>query len=361
MNGATKFEDFSVPSLVETRADLLVSAWLDRKLPPRNYLLGEILCTTSRWIIYGETGIGRTLFSVDLAGSVASGNSFLSWKGSGRSARVMYFDGEMPAETFKERMELIGQRYGSALTLYGYNRDILEDGDMPPLNTPEGEAWLWREIDAIKPDLIVFNSIMCLLTGSMSEEESWAPVKALVRKISSRRVAQVWLHHTGHDISKGFGTKTREWEMDTVVSLTRAEDDKSLSMEFRKARLRTPENREQFAPRLVRCDKDGWTEIGQLTVSKGRQISEGASIKHAVLSAYDRLADNVPASTGLNGAPVRKVSVETLRNEVRSRGFLDVNEKGQITPTSRTLFRRAKTALIESRKLVEMDSLLWRP
>ena len=36
----------------------------------------------------------------------------------------MYLDGEMPAETFKERMELIAQRYGSDITLYGYNRDI---------------------------------------------------------------------------------------------------------------------------------------------------------------------------------------------------------------------------------------------
>jgi hypothetical protein len=30
-------------------------------------------------------------------------------------------------------------------------------------------------------------------------------------------IAQVWLHDTGHDTTKGFGTKTREWEMDTVI------------------------------------------------------------------------------------------------------------------------------------------------
>ena len=30
-----------------------------------------------------------------------------------------------------------------------------------------------EEIGAVKPDLIVFDSIMCLLAGSMSEEESW--------------------------------------------------------------------------------------------------------------------------------------------------------------------------------------------
>jgi RecA-family ATPase len=92
------------------RRDLLLSTWLSRQLPPRDFLLGNVLCTTSRWLIFGETGVGKTLFAVDLAGSIASGDSFLSWKGSGRSACVMYLDGEMPAETFKERMELIAQR-----------------------------------------------------------------------------------------------------------------------------------------------------------------------------------------------------------------------------------------------------------
>ena len=37
----------------------------------------------------------------------------------------MYLDGEMPAETFKERMLLIAERYGSDIQLFGYNRDDL--------------------------------------------------------------------------------------------------------------------------------------------------------------------------------------------------------------------------------------------
>jgi RecA-family ATPase len=207
--------------------------------------------------VYGETGVGKTLLGVDIAATVAAGADFLNWNGSGKPARVMYLDGEMPAETFKERMEVIAKRYGPDIAFYGYNRDVLGDGEMHPLNTPEGEKWLWREIEAVKPDLIVFDSIMCLLAGSMSEEESWAPVKVLVRKISSRRIAQIWLHHTGHDTTKGFGTKTREWEMDTVVALTKAlEDDGTIAMEFKKARLRTSENREQFDPRSIRLEAD---------------------------------------------------------------------------------------------------------
>jgi hypothetical protein len=101
----------------------------------------------------------------------------------------MYLDGELPAETFKERIELIAAKYGNDIELYGYNRDVLDPDEMPPLNIENGRAWLLREIEAIKPHLIILDAIMCLLSGSMSEEESWAPVKNLVRQISTRRIA----------------------------------------------------------------------------------------------------------------------------------------------------------------------------
>jgi hypothetical protein len=164
----------------------------------------------------------------------------------------MYLDGEMPVETFKERMELIAARYGRDLEFHGYNREDLGDGGMPPLNTPTGQAWLRREIDAIKPDIIVFDSIMCLLIGSLKEEETWAPMKALVCELSARRIAQVWLNHA-NDIGKSYGDKTRLWEMDTVAKLSPVEgDDGAIRFEFEKARLRTPANADQFEPVIRR-------------------------------------------------------------------------------------------------------------
>ena len=44
----------------QKRDELLLSSWLRLQLPPRDYLLGDIMSTTSRWIIYGETGVGKT-------------------------------------------------------------------------------------------------------------------------------------------------------------------------------------------------------------------------------------------------------------------------------------------------------------
>jgi hypothetical protein len=347
---------------LEPRGDLLLAAWLKRAIPPRDYLLGNLLCTTSRWLIFGETGVGKTLFGLEMSAASAAGSPFLNWQGSNRPRRVMYLDGELPAETFKERMELIARRYGPELQLYGYNRDALKDIDLPPLNTPEGEKWLWREIDFIKPDLIVFDSIMCLLAGSMSEEESWAPVKALVRKISGRRVAQIWLHHTGHDNSKGFGTKTREWEMDTVVSLTKdRDDDETLVMEFKKARLRTPETREQFETRKIACGPDGWIMVGgAVPKSRDGRSQEIVNVRHAVVDAYNRLSDGVLPSPDFDGRPVRKVGVEAIRDEVKSRGFLQVNETGGLTSSGRSAFHRAKADLITAKSHIESEGLFWR-
>jgi RecA-family ATPase len=291
----------------EPRSELLLASWLRRPLPPRDFFLGNVLCSTSRWILWGETGVGKTLFALDLAAAVASGKAFLGWEGRRRGARVMYLDGEMPAETFKERMEFVAQRYGPDLRLFGYNRDVLSEGDLPPLDTPEGQSWLWREIDVIKPDFIVFDAIMCLTIGLMGEEESWAPMKPLMRKLSRGRIAQLWLHHTGHDTGKAFGTKTREWEMDTVVSLKKGDENgDSVALEFKKARLRTLENRHQFEARLIRCEEAGWVSLSPLTTNKKTQSSEANALKKEVLNAYDRLADSVPSQAGCDyGATIR--------------------------------------------------------
>jgi hypothetical protein len=64
----------------QPREELLLAAWLTRELPPRDYLLGNVFCTTSRWLIFGDTGVGKTLFAGDMAGAMASGSAFLNWR-----------------------------------------------------------------------------------------------------------------------------------------------------------------------------------------------------------------------------------------------------------------------------------------
>jgi hypothetical protein len=346
------------------RNDLTVAAWLKKKLPLRDYLLGGVMCTTSRWFVYGETGIGKTLIGMDLGAAIAAAANFLKWAGQ-RKARVMYLDGELPAETFKERIELIAERYGADISFYGYNRDDLGDDGMPPLNTDLGQAWLRREIEAIKPDLIIFDSIMCLLIGSMLDEAAWMPMRPFVRWLTANHIAQVWLHHA-NDVGKSFGDKTRGWEMDTIVFLSHPigedgePDDTAIRLEFPKKRLCTPANAEQFLPLLIHLDDD-WRFEAAPTKRMPGGVQQTDDLSREYLQAYDRLADGVTKSLGFDGKPVAKVLGDIIRDELRARGYLEIDDKGAITPTSRTQHRRAKTKLLKATTLVENEGLIWRP
>ena len=345
------------------RSGIALQAWLKLDLPPRDFLMGELLSTVSRWLLIGETGVGKTLFALDLAAAVAAGADFIGWKGK-RRARVLYFDGELPAETMKERLEIIAKRYGEDLDLHVYNRDMLGPDEMPPFDTEPGRASLFREIDTRKPDLVIFDAIMCLLIGKMSDEESWQPVKGLVREISKRRVAQVWLHHTGHNADHGFGTKTREWEMDAVALLSNASKDDEeafakFQLEFTKARHRNPDNFAQFKPKVISNAGDGFEYVEGRLKSAGGRGSDNDMLVNAFRDAYHRLADGVKETPGLDGDPVRKVLADKLRDDLKARGWIETDEAGSITSNARSRLRRAKQTLFIAHEMIEQDGLVW--
>jgi hypothetical protein len=347
------------PAPPSDRSNLLVSAWRKRELPPRDYLLEGLLCTTSRWLISGDTGIGKTLFALELGFAAAASANFLIWKGVQpvEPRRVMYLDGEMPAETIKERIEAAAAIYGDEVKLFAYNRDDLGPDALPPLNKPEGQKWLWCEIEIVKPDLIIFDSLMCLLVSPLAEEETWQPCAPLIRQISARRIAQVWLNHTGHDPTRSFGTKTKEWEFDLVSMLSKVpNDDTAVLLEFTKARLRTPQTVGLFKPQLIRRLEYGWTT--EAATISGSKESVGARKRAWLQDAYRDLSDDVPLATGHNAAPVRKVSIENIRQTMIKRGHLEA-EDGKLPASERKAFQRAREELIRSGLFAADADHLW--
>jgi hypothetical protein len=58
-----------------------------------------------------------------------------------------------------------------------------------------------------------------------------------------------------------------------------------------------------------------------------------------------------------------KVPVDKIRDELKDRGLLETDEKGNLTATARSHFQRAKTGLVKTKggKLVEEKGLIWRP
>ena len=262
------------PRQAEPEVDTSLDAWLEREIPEADWLLGELLSTTSRVMIVGPTGLGKTMFGLAVAFAVAGNKSFLHWR-AGRPARVLYVDGEMSRRVMKRRLGDAVRRGGKPDGLSILSREDFPN--MPPLNQPQGQRWMDAFIAKHGPfDLIVFDNIQALLVGEMKEEDSWGSVLPWVKSLTRRSIGQIWFHHTGHDEGQGYGTKTREWMMDVVALMKRVEDkaaDLAFTLEFAKARERDRDNRADFEPVTLRLVDDAW-EAGDAPVKGGTKPNE---------------------------------------------------------------------------------------
>jgi hypothetical protein len=147
--------------------------------------------------------------------------------------------------------------------------------------------------------------------------------------------------------------------MDTVLAATKAGEDGDQILH--RVQESTPPNLQQL--RAIRNEdyppRSGWMDdcgLGEDSRCAGPRSQDDKALTKAIVAAYDRLAASADQSDAPNGATVRKVSVDALRDEVKSHGFLDTDAKGHVTASIRT-----KTYLITKGNFVEVDGSIWRP
>lgn len=267
---------------------LLLSEWSSRDLAPPDFILGKWLTTTSCVLLAATTGLGKSNFSIALGMRIAAGKDFLHWQGR-RKASVMYVDGEMSKRLIKQRLAEEANRVGESPT--GFYALCAEDLDEHrPLNSAQGQSTILGIIDRIGGiDLIIFDFVMCLLSGSMSDEEPWAQTMPFVRELTRRGIGQLWVHHSGHDKTRGFGTSTREWQMDTVIHLEEAKlehSDLSFKLAFKKSREKTPATRADFEEAKIALLNDQWVHEVQAS-AKAKASPKAQKYREALRTVAD--------------------------------------------------------------------------
>ena len=329
---------------------LSIGEWLKRDLPVPDRLLGEWFTTTSRIALNAATGLGKTNFALALAAHMAAGREFLHWRAH-RRARVLFVDGEMSRRLLKRRAVDVCRRCGGEPEgLFLLNREDIEN--FPPLNTPAGKGFIERVIDKIGDvDAVIFDNVMALIEGDMKDEEGWQKTLPLIDALTRRGIGQMWVHHTGHDASRGYGTKTREWRMDAVIHLSeekRADTDVSFRLEFQKARERTPETRPDFENVTIALVNDEWV-CNAASVKQGRPSPLGTkfleALKDAMAGAETTMFQNWKA-----------VNVDVWRAECVRRGLLDPKAKRD---SARALFNKHRRELIGANLIACNGDLVW--
>jgi hypothetical protein len=332
---------------------MTLNEWRNRDLPPTDFIMGNWLTTTTRCLLTAATGLGKTNFGMVLAMRAAAGMGFLHWEGR-RPCRVLYIDGEMSRRLLRQRLLDEEKRTGtSPETFFAISHE-----DIPkfkPLNTVEGRAWLIAFIKKIGGvDLIIFDSVMCLTVGNPKDPEPWQQTLPLVLALTKGAIGQLWIHHTGHDETRSYGDKGREWQMDTTMHLDavkRDDTDISFSLKFVKARERTPATRADFQEVKIALIDDRWEHELTDTLLPGKVTPTTQKALDALMNVL--AGDDVTLMSGGRRAAKKR----NWQRECVLLGLIDPEAK---PASARSLFSKFRRELVAANLIACEEDLSWK-
>jgi hypothetical protein len=359
LNGATtapptqQRQDTPPPKIeIATLPPLTLDQWRNRDLPEPDFIMGNWLSTTTRGMVTAATGLGKTNFGLALAMRVAGGIDFLHWQAR-RPCRVLYIDGEMARRLLKQR--ILDEETRCGITPEFFFALSHEDlAAFKPLNTPEGQAWLLAFIKKIGgADLIVFDNIMCLTLGDQKDPEVWQHTIPLVYALTRASIGQIWIHHTGHDESRSYGDKTREWQLDLTAHLTAMERDGtdiSFSLSFEKARERTPATRFDFQDVKIALVDDRWEH----ELTQAHRPDKISPRCQKALEALQNVLAGDQATTLPGGR--RAAHRDHWQAECTLLGMIDTAAKPH---SARTLFATFRRELVAANRIACEGDMTW--
>jgi hypothetical protein len=200
-------------------------------------------------------------------------------------------------------------------------------------------------------DLIIFDNIMALILGSMKEEEPWQQILPWVRSLTGRNIGQIWGHHTGHDEGRSYGTKTREWQLDTVIELEAAhrdDTDVSFKLEFTKARERAPGTRADFQTVRIALVDYQWHHEAPAGQRPGRLSPLAKKFLEALRNV---LAGGT--SSRMQGRPA--ATKKEWKAECERMGLLDPDKPN----SARALFSKNRRKLVAAERIACDGDFTW--
>jgi KaiC/GvpD/RAD55 family RecA-like ATPase len=202
---------------------LTLSEFLGMELPPKENLLDPWLRVAGLCMVYAARGIGKTYFSLEITMALAYAVPFLGFTVL-KPRKVLYIDGEMPANTMQERLARIVSRMtpNSGMIEPIFITPDLQGESMPNLSTVEGQDQIKKHLEGV--DLVVVDNISTLCGfGKENEATSWIPVQQWALELRRQGIAVLFVHHAGKNGTQR-GTSKREDILDTVINLKRPSD-----------------------------------------------------------------------------------------------------------------------------------------
>ena len=201
-----------------------VTSFLAMNLRPIEYVLSPVFPVQGLIMVYAKRGRGKTYIMLETAYSIACGKSCFGWDCE-TPRRLLYVDGEMPANAVQERLRKIYKGHSGKLPEPGYLNIItsdLQDGRTPNIATGEGQRMIEEHLQEGFTVFLDNLSALCR-SGKENESDSWNPVQEWLLQLRKHMITVVLLHHAGKGGDQR-GTSAHEDALDTVISLREPHD-----------------------------------------------------------------------------------------------------------------------------------------
>lgn len=206
-----------------------LATFLDTPRLRREFLVEGLLRERDRLLLHGWRGLGKTWWLIWLACCLVTGRQFLRYKVP-RPASCLYVDAEMDgtelADRFREVMRSLQTEPQASLRLLAF-QDLPDGRPLPNLDTDEGQAAIFREIEVMdRCDVVILDNRTTLFRSDRDSNtpESWQRGQLFLQELTRRYgVACVLAHHDGKNRQQR-GTSEIETVMAQCVHLTELRD-----------------------------------------------------------------------------------------------------------------------------------------
>jgi len=219
----------------------------DSDCPPIEYVIEPCLPTQGIGFIYAAAGVGKTLFTLNLAYAIASGGDFLKYS-CPAPRKVLYVDGEMPFNELKSRVMLIAKQQGDLDTPSNF-KVITPDKNLgliiPPIDTEEGQQRYIDLVVRLDIDVVIFDNLSMLTSIDENKSSEWKIVQDFLLHLRSIGKTVIIIHHASKD-KRGYRGTSRMLDCaHFAISLQATDDDlpddemvkiKKFKVEYQKSR-----------------------------------------------------------------------------------------------------------------------------
>ena len=278
-----------------------VDSFRQMDFPKPSYILEPLVSNQTIFQIVGESGVGKTMFGLTLAGAIATNNGFLDMPSVGGARPVLYVEGELPAADIQIRingmLDAINKRYDAKMFYVSSLQQQLElnDSGFTPIQNEQGLIEIENAILEIKKrtgqmPVVFIDNISCLAGGlKENDADAWSPIINKFVKWKNMGATVCYFHHLnkGKDSS---GSTMQHRTIDMVIRMRKPDNKQKIKtfeeqgvqaiVDFPKWRLH--DNSKYAQEHMLICEDWKWQKMPVLTSTEAeiiKMFNEGLEVR----------------------------------------------------------------------------------